>query len=453
MKHIILLLALLCIHISVIKLNAQTPETDSLENLLKQHRKVDTARVNLLNTTAIKFYQIENEKLLGYAEEAIELNLLQAQKKIYKQLSDIYYATKNYKKAYQSRVLYGALYDSIFNDKEIAKFTGLEYQYRYEKEKQALELEQQKKDAIRAEEAKQQQTLRSSLIIGFSLTALLLLVILLSLLQKRKANRRLEAQKLEIESQNNKITDSIHYAQRIQRAMFPPKEVVDELLPEYFIFNKPRDIVSGDYYWLAKKNEKVIVAIADCTGHGIPGAFMSLLGITFLNEIVNKSKVLRANEILYQLRELVIRSLRQKGRKGEQRDGMDISLCVFDFKGGTVQYAGAFNQMYLIRKNKLIELKGDKMPIGISVRADQSFTNKEMLLERNDNIYLFTDGYVDQIGGPRRKTFRSKYFKELLLNIHEKKLGEQKNILEKTFEDWKGEIEQIDDILIMGIKV
>jgi len=419
----------------------------------------DKSGICLLLADIGKVYLKTNNysKALDYCNKGLkiasELKLLQAQERIYEQLSEIYYATKNYRKAYQNHVLYRALYDSIFNEKEIAKFTGLEYQYMYEKEKQALELDQQKKDAIQAEEAKRQKVFRNSLIIGFSLTALLLFVILLSFLEKRRANRILEEQKREIESQSNKITDSIHYAQRIQKALFPPKEVVDELLPDYFIFNKPRDIVSGDYYWLAEKEDNVILAVADCTGHGVPGAFMSVLGIAFLNEIVSKTEALRANDILFHLREQVIRSLHQKGKKDEQRDGMDISLCIFNFKRKTMQFAGAFNQLYLIRKQELIELKGDKMPIGISVRKDQAFTNKEMQLKRNDSIYLCTDGFVDQIGGPRRKTFRSKYFKDLLLKIHERKPVAQLKTLEKTFEDWRGEIEQIDDILIIGIKV
>jgi len=386
-------------------------------------------------------------------ELANELKLLDVQKDNYKQLSDIYYATGDFNMAYHYYVTYKELYDSIFNVQEVAKFMGLEYQYKYEKERQALELEHQKKDAIQAEESKRQRVIRNSFILGFVLMVMLLLVIILNFRQKRKANRKLAGQKAEIESQNNKIKDSIEAAQRIQKALFPPMKLMDEILPEHFIFNKPRDIVSGDYYWLAKREEKIILAVADCTGHGIPGAFMSLLGISFLNEIVNKKPVLSASDILYQLREEVIRSLHQKGEKYEQRDGMDISICIFDFESSEMQYSGAFSQVYLVRNDNLTELKGDKMPVGISVRKDQPFTNKEMKLYRNDCLYLCTDGYSDQIGGPRRKTFRSKYLKELLLRIHGESMEGQYDILEKNLADWRGEIEQIDDILILGMRV
>ena len=425
---------------------------------LKEEIEDKSGMCLLFNAIGKVYFQTKNyhsalEYTLESLELARELSLLDAQKDIHKQLSDIYYSLGSHRNAYENHLLYKELYDSIYNVQEITRLAGLELQYMYEKEKQAIELEQLKKDAIRAEEEKRQKVFRNSLIIGFALTAILLFVILISFLGKRKANRILAEQKREIENQNAKITDSIQYAERIQKALFPPEELMDELLPEHFIFNKPRDIVSGDFFWVSERDGKVVVAVADCTGHGVPGAFMSLLGISFLNDIVNKVSVLKAHEILFHLREHVIRSLRQQGRKDEARDGMDISLCIFDFKRRRMQFAGAFSQVFLIRNSELIVLKGDKMPIGISVRKDQLFTNKEMELEQNDNIYLFTDGFVDQIGGPKRKTFRTKYLKELLLKIHEKSMREQKSILQTTYDDWKGEIEQIDDILMMGIRI
>jgi len=279
-----------------------------------------------------------------------------------------------------------------------------------------------------------------------------------NLLEELKKSNELLEQKVikrtqKIEAQKNEITDSIRYAKRIQNALFPPREVINKLLQDYFILYKPRDIVSGDYYWIAEKEGKVVVAVADCTGHGVPGAFMSMLGIAFLNEIVNKTVTLRANEILNQLRGQVIRSLHQTGKEDEARDGMEIALCIIDFNKRKVQFSGAFSPLYLIRDHELIEVKADKMPIGIYDEEDQSFSYQEIQLDHHDSIYLFSDGYVDQIGGPRRKSFKSKYFKELLLNNHKKNLEEQKYILEKNIEEWRGEVEQIDDILVMGIKV
>jgi serine phosphatase RsbU (regulator of sigma subunit) len=273
----------------------------------------------------------------------------------------------------------------------------------------------------------------------------------------KKSNEQLERKVIErtqkIEAQKNEITDSIRYAKRIQNALFPPCEAISDSLKDFFIFNKPRDIVSGDFYWIAEKEDKVVVAVADCTGHGVPGAFMSMLGIAILNEIVNKTTSLRANEILNQLRGNVIRSLHQTGKDNEARDGMEMALCIIDFEQYKIQYSGAFNPLYIIRNKEIIELMGDKMPIGIYSDEEESFTNQKLELEKGDTLYMFSDGFVDQIGGPKRKTFRSKYFKELLLTNSDKKMADQYKILEKTFKEWRGDIEQIDDILVMGVRV
>lgn len=272
----------------------------------------------------------------------------------------------------------------------------------------------------------------------------------------QEANLTLEKKVIErtekIESQRREITDSIQYASRIQSALLPPKEELDMLLPSYFILSKPRNIVSGDYYWLAHKKNKVVVAVADCTGHGVPGAFMSILGLAYLNEILNQTASLRANEILNQLRRQIIKSLHQTGKTDEARDGMEIALCVVDFKQKKLQYSGAFRPLYLIRENVLRELKGDNMPIGLYDDQESAFRNEELMFKENDIIYMFSDGYVDQLGGPNRKTFKSRKFKQLLIDIHQKPLAEQKRGLEEEYEKWRRNIEQIDDITVMGIR-
>jgi len=272
----------------------------------------------------------------------------------------------------------------------------------------------------------------------------------------KEANQNLEQKVKErtrkIEQQRNNITDSIQYASRIQNALLPQGEEMLSLLPHHFILNKPKDIVSGDYFWISHVKHSMIVAVADCTGHGVPGAFMSIMGINFLNEIVNTLETIRANEILNKLRGKLIKSLRQSGNKDETKDGMEIALCVIDFDSNKLQYAGAFRPMYLLRNEELFIIQGDKMPIGIYNENEASFTNKEMQFIKNDIIYLFSDGYVDQIGGPNRKTFRSKKFKKLLLKIHQMPLDEQKAILEKESDEWRRDIEQIDDIMVMGIR-
>ncbi|MGD0755068.1 MAG: SpoIIE family protein phosphatase [Bacteroidales bacterium] len=273
----------------------------------------------------------------------------------------------------------------------------------------------------------------------------------------KEANQTLEQKVIErtqkIEAQNKEIRCSIQYASRIQHALLPPNEEFKKLLPSYFVLSKPRDIVSGDYYWLASKDDQVFIVVADCTGHGVPGAFMSILGVSFLNEIVNNGVTIKANEILNQLCEQVIKSLHQTGKCDETRDGMEMAICIIDSDKKKLQYSGAFRPLYLIRDKELKEFKGDKRPIGIYEQEDQSFTNKEILIKKNDIIYLFTDGYVDQLGGADRKTFRTENFKKLLIDIHNMSMPEQKKTLEKKFEDWRSDIDQVDDILIVGIKM
>lgn len=273
----------------------------------------------------------------------------------------------------------------------------------------------------------------------------------------KDANMTLEQKVIErtqkIEYQNKEITASIRYASRIQDALLPPEEEFNKLLPSYFILSKPKDIVSGDYYWLAQKDDKIVIAVADCTGHGVPGAFMSILGLSFLNEIINKSVIIRPNEILNQLRGQIIKSLHQTGRKDETRDGMEIALCVIDFAKKKLQYSGAFRPLLLIRNNEIKEYKGDIMPIGFYEYEDQSFNVTELQLSEGDVIYLYTDGYIDQMGGEERKSFRSINFKKLLKDIHKLPMQKQKEALEKRFGEWKGTNDQIDDIMIFGMKM
>lgn len=262
-------------------------------------------------------------------------------------------------------------------------------------------------------------------------------------------------------SQTKKLTDSIFYAKRIQSAVLPPDDLMQRLLPEYFVLFMPRDIVSGDFYWLTQKGNNIIFAVADCTGHGVPGGFMSMLGISFLNEIVNKSVFLQANEILNQLRENIIKSLHQTGRERESKDGMDIALCIIDVENQKMQYAGAYNPLFIVRKTgdnstKLIRIKADKMPIGIYYRNTRSFTNHEIELQNNDSIYIFSDGYIDQFGGDKGRKFLSSRFKKMLSNAEFNKLhlNEQKQKLSDTLAEWKqNRYDQVDDILILGMRM
>ena len=256
----------------------------------------------------------------------------------------------------------------------------------------------------------------------------------------------------EIELKNKLITDSIRYAERIQVAILPDMEFMKKEMPEHFVLFKPKDIVSGDFYWVKKINNFLIIAAVDCTGHGVPGAFMSMLGTSFLNETVTKAKIEKANEILERLRKMVKVSLKQTGKDIEQRDGMDMALCILDLENKEMQYAGAYNPLYLIRDGELIEYKADRQPVAIHY-VEKEFTNHVVKLQEGDTFYIFSDGFYDQPGGVKNKKFLSKNFKSLLLEINKKSMDQQKDLLDKTLKEWMKNMEQIDDILVMGIKV
>lgn len=282
----------------------------------------------------------------------------------------------------------------------------------------------------------------------------------------RKRTREIEKQKDEIEKQNSKIqiqhdqiflqnkeiTDSIFYARRIQSAVMPPVSDLNKIFPANFILFQPRDIVSGDFYWFKSLGTKAIIVAADCTGHGVPGAFMSMLGITLLNDLTIQSEWSQASHILNELRDKVKETLSQKGIAGEASDGMDISLCLFDFQSKTVDYAGAFSPMYIFRNGSLMEFKADRMPIGIHFREQKEFVNHRIELLPGDIFYMFSDGYYSQIGGKLGKRFLSGNFKKLLQEIHTHPMEDQALLLEKKLDEWMGAHMQVDDVLVMGFR-
>jgi ligand-binding sensor domain-containing protein/serine phosphatase RsbU (regulator of sigma subunit)/ABC-type amino acid transport substrate-binding protein len=259
------------------------------------------------------------------------------------------------------------------------------------------------------------------------------------------------SQRDQIAAQKKEITDSIYYAERIQRSLLPAVNILKMILPEHFILFKPRDIVSGDFYWVMEKTDKIYLATVDCTGHGVPGAFMSMLGISFLNEIINKPEEPGPEEILDQLRKHIIKALKQESQDGKTKDGMDMSLLAFDKSRKTLSFAGANSQMYFFRNGGFKEVKGDVMPIGIDENM-VPFTRHSFDVLRGDTFYTFSDGFVDQFGGPNAKKFMYSNFKSLLKTIQTKSMREQCKILDDTIEAWKGDIDQIDDIVVIGLR-
>ena len=263
----------------------------------------------------------------------------------------------------------------------------------------------------------------------------------------------------EVETQKREITDSIEYAKKIQSVLLPEESFINEILNDYFVLFKPRDIVSGDFYWVTAKANKTIVVAADCTGHGVPGAFMSLLGITFLNSIVQNEENPQADVILNMMRESIIKSLKQKGKELENRDGMDMAISIIDWENERIEYAGANISLLLLRStskspHELIEYRADRMPIGLFGYEELvPFTRHFIPIIPGDSFYMFSDGYCDQFGGDDLKKFKKKNLTKMLSEIHTLSMAEQKKIIEKTMDEWKGDLSQVDDMLMIGIKI
>lgn len=270
----------------------------------------------------------------------------------------------------------------------------------------------------------------------------------------RERTAEVVKQKEVIEEKNKHITDSIVYAKRIQEAILPPEDVFKLHLQNSFVLYKPKDIVSGDFYWLEKKGNKILFAVVDCTGHGVPGAFMSIIGYNGLNQIVNEYGVTQPAEILNRLNKIISVTLKQRVDESKIRDGMDLSICSIDLDTNTLEYAGANNPIFIVRNNEVIEIKADKKPIGNFVGEDDfRFTNKELSLFPNDKLYLFSDGYADQFGGPHGKKLKYNTFRDLLLDNCHRPMEEQKYILDRMFEGWRGDLEQIDDVCVIGVGI
>ncbi len=358
--------------------------------------------------------------------------------RIHKELNNATLALENLE-------LFKTYNDSLFNESKMKQITEIQAKYETKKkEQQITSLESEK--LINELKIKRQRNFSFTLLLGF-------LLIFLFILALFRQNRKIRYANQQLAYQKKQITDSIEYASRIQSAMLPPSEIISGIIPEHFIFFKPRDIVSGDFYWISKKEDKTIVAAVDCTGHGVPGAFMSMLGFAFMSEIINKEKSLIPNIILNQLREYVKESLHQTGRENETKDGMDVALCVIDQKNKKLQFSGAYNSLFLFRGTELITLKADRMPIGIHLAEKTTFTNHEINFLPGDCIYIFTDGFIDQFGGDEGRKFKIKAFKELLKSVQGFSIDDQYKEIERKFYEWKGNYEQIDDILIIGIRL
>ncbi len=412
--------------------------------------------------------------LIKSEEIADNLEIEQLYYHLYSNYANYYQTIGDYEEAYN--YINNAYYikDSIFTEETNRQIANFEKKY---------EIEKRDNEILKTnEKLKRQKILTYTFVLGILLVVFFMLMIYRQFKQKKRAYIELEQkneeilqqkeeilqQKEEIESQRdliieqkNHLTNSINYAFRIQTALFPPKDFINTILPQNFIYYKPKDIVSGDFYWATKIGNKIIITVADCTGHGVPGAFMSILAISLLNEIVLSStseKNLSAALILDSLKAQIIKSLRQKDPLSKSVEGIDMALCIIDENNLKLQYAGAYNSIFINRNNNLIEIKADRVAVGISFKPIYNFKNNEFDLQKNDILYLFSDGFADQFGGNNYEKYSLSRFKNFLLSISNDNFDKSTDILDKELSDWTNLAPankkrlQIDDILVMGIK-
>lgn len=430
----------------------------------KIHEEIGDANsmsVNLLNIGSIYLVQGKldeaEEYLLRASKLAYEKGTLLYIMSIEKGLSELYLAKKDFKKAYDHFVKHTETKDKIFTKEKRNDLVRKELNYEFAKKEAVLKIEQEKKQELFQAQIKQQKTQRNALIAGVGLMVALVVVTYRGYRNKRKAHEIISLQKEEVEHQkhiieekNKDITDSISYAKRLQQAILPSEKVFSESFKEFFIFYKPKDIVAGDFYWMEKKSGLVFTAVADCTGHGVPGAMVSVVCSNALNRAVKEFGLTDPGLILDKVTDLVIETFEKSG--SEVKDGMDISLCVFNPSEGSLKWAGANNALWIISEKRLEEYKPNKQPVGKYV-SRVPFTTHNIVLKTNDIIYLFSDGFADQFGGEKGKKFKYSSLKELLLKNSDETLILQKNHLDQSLESWRGPLEQVDDVCIVGIKV
>ncbi|MDB4534350.1 tetratricopeptide repeat protein [Vicingaceae bacterium] len=401
-------------------------------------------------------------------EIAEEIGATELKKEIYQLLSDKNEIRKDYKTALKYHKLFSDMKDSLISQSSEDKIAELETEYNTEKKQQEIDLLNTEKE-LRNVEIDKKNLQQNILIIGLIIALLLIGYVVYNLSQKKKTNALLNDQNKIIEEKNRDITDSINYAERIQKATLPEDGLLKKHF-ESFIYFKPKDIVSGDFYWVKEIGDKIYFSAVDCTGHGVPGAFMSIIGYNSLNRIVEDFGISDTGEILDKLNDLVVDAIGGKSKTDEMdiRDGMDLSICCIDKATNTLTYSGAHNSLYLLRKSdtviknkevslegegiKFYEYKADKMAIG----GDMNKTNYKthsIQIQKEDTLYLFTDGFADQFGGVKGKKFMYKKFKQLILSIQDKSMDNQLAFIDKTLTDWKGDIDQLDDVCVLGVKI
>lgn len=373
-------------------------------------------------------------------------------------LSKIAIKEGNWKEAFEMHNKALQIHDSVASEEAFKSTANLQAKYTYEKAKKIADLEQAKKDVV-----VKQEKLNQRIIILATAAVLILVLIFLFILFKRfkviqKQNGIIQAQKGLIEVKHQEISDSIHYAERIQRTFLATKELLNENLKDYFVYFKPKDVVSGDFYWATKLNNGLFALVtADSTGHGVPGAIMSLLNVTSLEKAVEQE--IDSSQIFNITRNIIINRLKKDGSDEGGKDGMDASICIYDFNKMQLTITAAHNPVWIVRAStplspqEIIEIKPDKMPLGKHDKQDISFSKQIIDLVKGDVIYTLTDGYPDQFGGKNEKKYLTKNLRQLLASNAHLPMQEQKELLDKTFLNWKGNLEQVDDVCVIGVRV
>ncbi|MBK6525851.1 MAG: tetratricopeptide repeat protein [Crocinitomicaceae bacterium] len=360
----------------------------------------------------------------------------------------------DWKTALEMRNLEIQMRDSVLNTKSIQQSADTEAKYQYEKQQAIKDIEHraeiEKQQSISESDKKRQNTVIIAVSAGFVVVVIFAFFLNNRIRVTRKQKKIIEEQKHEVEEKNKEILDSIRYAKRIQNAILPSMEAMQNELKKGFVLYKPKDVVAGDFYWLEKIDSRVYFAAADCTGHGVPGAMVSVVCSNALSKALLEENANSTGDLFDKTRDIVIGRLAKSGE--EMKDGMDISLCAIDFEKMELQWSGANNPLWIVRENELIEYKADKQPVGVH-SAMKNFTTHQIQLLKGDKIYLMTDGFQDQFGGAQGKKFKAAQLKEILLQCKNEDMNRQKVKLENAFENWKKGIEQIDDVCMIGVEI
>ncbi len=370
----------------------------------------------------------------------------------YDGLSKVYANLKNYELAYMYKLRHLALKDSVADEQGMREVAEIEKRIENEKQEKEIEILKQKQEIQSLKVKSQSEKLKQSRAIIYFVAGILLLVLVMSFFIY-KAYKQIKKTNIELAEKKKEIQDSINYAKKIQESMLPDVSILANHFPKGgFGLYLPKDVVSGDFYWFNELNDTVYFAAADCTGHGVPGAFMSMIGIDKLNSFIDK-KVEILPQILSLLNISIKKSLKQKKDSHSSKDGMDIAICSLNNKTKILHYAGANRPLWILRNREIIEYKPTKASIGGYVEDYQEYIGHKIQMEEDDIIYVFSDGFVDQFGGPDKKKYMSKQLKQTLIDIHEMPMPEQELKLNQIFNDWKGELGQVDDVLLLAFKI